>query len=303
MATLISVALCACSEIKLSTGKEKDVLIDVEGETSSFEDAYFCLMETIYNYQNDLGTGYFWEVPVGSQNMKEYIEESVKDEITRITAGAVLADKKAIYLTDDEQENVKLIAQKAFENVSKHFNVADFNVTQENAYNVYQKRELYNKMFDALTSEAKDSILKEDTKVIVVNYVELPTKTSSNDANELWQKIKESGNFVKTCEDAGYKVNKQIKLSKGMMNSSFDEIAFLLLDNEISEVIESKDGLYIVECVDDDVIADSTASYNMAVHQAQDEYFDEVYNDFSKETHMYFSKNLWKKIDIDKLLK
>ncbi len=303
MATLISVALCACSEIKLSTGKEKEVLIDVEGVTSSIEDAYFCLMETIYNYQNDLGTGYFWEAPIGSQNMKEYIKESVKDELTRITAGAVLADKKAVYLTEDEQENVKLIAKKAFENVSKNFSVANINVTEENAYNVYLKRELYNKMFDALTLEAKDSISKEDTKVIVVNYVELPIKTTSNDANELWQKVKESGNLVKTCEDAGYKVKRQIKLSKGMMNSSFDEVAFLLLDNEISEVVESKDGLYIIECVNDDVVADSTASYNMAVHQAQDQCFDEVYNEFSKETHMYFNNNLWKKIDIDKLLK
>lgn len=302
MAAVLSAALCACSEVKISTGQEKDVLIDVEGVTSTKEDAYFCLMETIFNYQNDLGTGYFWDVPVGSQDMKSYIKESVKEQLIKITAGAVLADKKAVYLTDEEKENTKLIAKKAFENVSKYFNVSDYNVTEETAYNVYLKIELYNKLFDTLTAQAKEAVTKEDTKVIIVNFVELPVNTSSADATALWQKIKDSNDFKKSVEDAGYTVQFK-KLKKGEMNSSFDEVAFLLLDGEISEVIESKDGLYIIECVDDQVIADSTANYNYAVEKAQNDCFDEEYKNFAKDTHLYFNNSLWNKIDIDKLIK
>ncbi len=303
LAALCCVLLCACTEVKISSGEEKDILIDVDGVQTTKEDAYFTLMETIINYQNDLGTGYFWETPVGSQDMKSYIKESVKDELTKITAGMVLADKKAIYLTDEELNDVKAVAKKAFENVCKYFDASKYGVSEENALHIYQKRELYNKTYDTLTAEAKESITVEDTKVIIVRYALMPANTSSNDANALYQKIKETKDLEKCTNDAGYEYVKDTKLKKGMVNSNFDEVAFLLLDGEISEVVESKDGLYIIECIDDQVIADSTSNYNMAVHAAQDSAFDEVYNEFAKEMHLYFNNSMWNKIDIEKLLK
>ncbi len=303
LALLCLTSLCACSEVKISTGEEKEILIDVDGVKTTKEDAYFSLMETIINYQSDLATGYFWDTPVGSQDMKSYIKESVKDDLIKITASMVLADKKAVNLTEEEIADVKAVSKKAFENVSKYFDVDAYNVDSSNAYNVYEKRALYEKVYESVSAEAKDLITREDTKVIIVRYIELPVSTSSNVANELYLKVKESGDLEKCAKEAKAKFVTDTMVKKGEINNSFDDVAFLLLDNEISEVVESKDALYIIECVEDDVIASSTANYNIAVHQAQDNAFDEVYNEFAKDAHLFFNDGMWNKIDVAKLLK
>ena len=300
--TVTAVSLCACSEIKLSTGKEKNTLIEVEDSKCKLDEAYVCIMETILSYEGDLSTGYFWNEKIGSQSIKDYIKEAAKDELTRITAGVVFASKKAVSLTDEEVQNISKEAEVTYERLAANFDVAEYAITPQSVINYYTKKALYKKLYDTITADINEIVTEESTKVILANYVQLPVNTSAEEVNKLWEKIKSTKNLEQCAKEAGLEpvLNKMLK--RGEINSNFDDVAFALRDGEISEVVESKDGLYIIECIDDKIIANSTANYNQMLAIAKDEKFNEEYAAFAKEAHMFFNNGLWNKVDVGKLL-
>ena len=302
LVAVLATSLCACSEIKLSTGKEKNTLVEIENSKCEIDEAYACLMETILSYESDLATGYFWNEKIGSQSIKDYIKEGAKDELTRITASTIFASQKAISLTEDERQNISKEAEVTFERLAANFDVAKFAVTTQSVINYYTKKTLFKKLYDTITADVNEIITPENTKVILVNYVQLPVNTSAQEANSLWEKIKSTKDFEKCAKEAGVEpvLNKMLK--RGDMSSNFDEVAFALRDGELSEVVESKDGLYIIECIDDQVVSKSTANYNQMLMIAKDEKFDEEYAAFAKDMRLFFNNGLWNKVDVSKLL-
>ena len=295
LAGVIALSMCACAEIKLVSSMDDDTLIVIDDEVCTSAEGIFRLMEVIEAYGD--ADEYFFERSVGSLTMEEYLKESVKEEMIKLLCVSFIADDLAIYLTDEEIEASNEAAQEAYTQISAKYDTASYSITAEDVCSLYERQALYEKVYSELTESVTMQISETDTKVIEVNFVLFPEGTTLSEAESFREKILAGADFEQTCESAGYEPYMNITVKKGDMVSAFENVAFALTEGELSECTETVDGIYLIECVEDYLEAESAANYNSVIAAAQDEIFDEAYSAVYENVQINFNSDLWKKVD------
>ena len=125
--TLSCLTLAGCSEIRLATPLADDVIIRVNDEETLVSEAIFSLMQVKNDYRTDEDE-IFWYRSIGDITFEEYIKESVRSEIEKITASVLLADEMYISLTDAEKEAIRDNATSAFDTISAVFDVEKYGI-------------------------------------------------------------------------------------------------------------------------------------------------------------------------------
>lgn len=290
----LALSLAGCSEIKLESSLTDDVLVEINDQTLGSAEGIFRLMELIDSY-GDIDENFF-ERSVDDMTMDEYLKLSVKEEMIKLLCIVFIADDLAIYLTDDELEEVYEEADAAYVNIAAEYAVSAYGITQEDARALYEKQALYEKVYTELTTSVTMSISETDTKVIEVNFVLLPEGTTIDEADEFRDVLLSAADFATACSSAGYEPYTNITLKKGDMITAFENVAFALSDGEISECTETVDGIYIIECIEDYLELESAANYNAVITAAKDEIFEGTYSSFYESVEIRFNSSFWEDI-------
>ena len=112
----------------------------------------------------------------------------------------------------------------------------------------------------------------------------------------MYNRIKSGESFENVCREAGYEPVMGQTMARGTMNSNFESVAFALVDGELSEVVESKDGYYLIQCVEDKMLEESAANYDETLMKAKNEKFDDYYINFAKDHKLGLDMSYWEKI-------
>lgn len=299
-AVLMALLLCSCSEIKLVHALPDDVLVQIDEETTSCAEGVFCLMELLDAYSDDIDDTFF-ERSVGDISMDEYLKECAMEEIVALTCIGFIADDLAVYLTDEEIAAAQQEADEAYADISAKYDTASYDVTQDTVRDYYEKKALYEKVYSELTDSVTMQISETDTKVIEVNFVLFPEDTDIDEAESFRTLISEGADFEEACTQAGYEPYMNITVKKGDMVSAFENVAFSLNDGELSECVETLDGIYLIECVEDYMDAESAANYNSVITAAKDEIFDDTYSEFYESSEIRTNSDYWDTISAAEL--
>lgn len=292
---LVAVFLMGCSEIKLAV-KDKEQFLSVDNIVLSKKEAVFALLEQKYLYEgSDVDTA-IWSKKAGSETVEEYVKEAVLDELTQWTAAVVMADELGIYMTDEDKNAAGKAAEELYERIISSSHSSTYTTDLEAARSLYVKKASYDLVFEFVTKGLDETVTEESTKVIKVNYCMIPIKYGYNGAKDLLNQIRSGEPFESICLEAGFEPVMGKIMSRGEMNSNFEDIAFALVDGELSEVVESKDGYYIIQCVEDKMAEESAANYDETLMNAKNEKFNEYYINFAKDHKLSVDKNYWKKI-------
>ena len=297
-AMILCFSLCSCSEVKLKTSGDKDSLLQVEDAVCSSQEAVFMLMEEKALYEQSRNPADFWERQIGSETMSEYVKDVVADRLTRYTAAIVMSDRLAAYPTEDAKLAANEEAAAAWTKISGMYDVDAYGITAEDANELYYKKAVYEAVYTRITNDATMDITEDSTRVMKADYVVVPKGDGEEAAVQIYQSIKAGTGFADACAAAGYPLLTSQVIKRGELNSAVDSVAFALHDGELSEVIESKDGYYIIQCIDDNLLLESAANYNEILTRAKEEAFKEAYFEFSKNAKLAFDSSYWKKIDV-----
>lgn len=298
---LLCCFLCACSEVKIKTSEDKDILIQIEEGSCSRQEAVFMLMEEKARYEDGQNPDGLWERKIGSENMNDYVKDVVVDRLTRYTAAEVLSDRLAAYPSEDAKNLAGEEAVAAWTKISSLYDVAKYGITADSVNELYYKKAVYDAVYTKITTDATAEITEDSTRVMEADYVVVPVSDGEDAARAIYQSIKEGVEFSEACSQAGYALQTNQQIKRGELNSAVDNIAFALNDGEMSEVISSKEGFYIIHCIDDHLLVESAANYNEIITNAKEEAFKEAYYEFSKEAKMSFDRGYWKKIKIEEI--
>lgn len=291
--------LCSCTQIKLTSSLNDDTLAEIEGESVSSSEGIFRLMEVIESYGSS--DEYFFERSVGDLTMEEYLKDSVEEEMVTLLCCSFIADDLAVYLTDEEIEDAHAQAEDSYNEISLKYDVSAYDISLEDVETLYERQALYEKVYEELTGYVTMEISETDTKVIEVNFVLFPEGTDIETAEAFREEVKNGKDLSEACEEAGYTVYTNITLKKGDMVDAFENVAFALSDGELSECTETVDGIYLIECVEDYLEAESAANYNSVIAEAKDEVFEETYNEFTQTVELKFNTEFWDEIDVTAL--
>lgn len=289
-----------CSEIRLARPMSSKTLLTINSESCSVSEAVFRLMEVRDYYKADEDE-MFWYRAIGDITFDEYIKDSVKDELLKSTASVLMSDEMALYLTEEEQNQINSDASQAYNGLADHYDLSKYDITLQTAVDLYTKKAYYNKVFNKLSENLNLEISEADTKVIEVNYVEIPVSVSINEAEEFRSEVKNGTSFQTACEAYGWEPVMNRVLMKGSMPESFEYIAYALTDGELSEIVETTECLYVIQCIEDYMISESVANNNQVMSAARKALFDEHYAEFAQGVLLRFNDSVWEDISVPEL--
>lgn len=295
----LAVSLSGCSEIRIDASAG-NALITVDKIELSKEEAIYRLLEQKLAYEDD-GANDIWSRKIGQETMNDYVKEAVMDELTLYTASVAMADELGVYMTDEDKVSASKAAEETYTKVSGAASNDKYPISLEAAKELYIKKATYEKVYEYVTKDIGNEITEDSTKVIRIDYVIIPAKDGMAAAKDIYAQLIAKVPFEEACSSAGYTPQMDQVFYPKTMNTVFESVAFALTDGEFSEVVESKDEYYIIHCIDDRLLEESSANYARTLTEAKQEKFQQYYLAFAPKHKLSVNTKYWNKIQLSDL--
>jgi len=292
--------LCGCTEIKFTHPLGKDTLVEINETQCSVGTGILRLLEAKEDYSSS-DDALIWSRTLGDTTLSDYVKEAVTDELLRYTTSESMAPGLTVYISDEDRSQVEIDAEALYTSLNSKYNLARYSITMDDAVDLLLKRTYYNKVYDKLSEDISMEISEAETKAIEISYVFVPAEDGVETAETLRGQVRGGDEFAATCESFGYEPAVGQTITRGSMPAAFEDKAFVLRDNEVSEIIESREGYFIIYCIEDYKVSESIANKNRIIAEAKKEHFEEAYEAFAVESKMRFNDAEWEKYDISQM--
>ena len=236
---LLSVILLSgCAEIKVTHPLDRDILIEINDTQCSVGSGILRLLEAKEDYSSSDDT-LLWSRTLGNTTLSEYVKEAVTEELMRYTAAEAMSPELTVYISDEDRSQAEIDAQALYSSLNSTYNLGRYSITMEDAVDLLLKRTYYNKVYDKLSEDINMEISEAETKAIEVSYVFIPAEDGIETAEKFRSQIRGGKDFEETCESFGYDPVIAQTMTRGTMSTAFEDKAFVLRDNEVSEIVES----------------------------------------------------------------
>ena len=289
--------LCGCTEIKVTNPLGPNVLVEINDTRCSVGTGVLRLLEAKEDYSSS-DDQLLWTRTLGNTTLSEYVKEAVTDELMRYTSSEAMAPDLTVYISEEDRAQVEIDAQALYSSLNSKYNLGRYSITMDDAVDLLLKRTYYNKVFDKLSEDINMEISEAETKAIEISYVFIPYEDGIEITEKLRDTVRGGESFAAVCQTMGYEPVLNETVTRGNMPAAFEEKAFVLRNNEVSEIVESRDGYYIIYCIEDYKVAESIANKNQILADAKKAHFEEAYQAFAASARMRFNTKEWEKYDI-----
>ena len=313
MATMVMVTgyKIGGNNIRLTTGLSESELFKIGGSTFSVSEAMLYLTTEKNLYEQSYGAD-IWDKTLGDVTFEDYVKNSVKNRLAEVKSLVLLADEKKIKLSDEEKEQSKADAEVYFNALTdaekKYMDVELDNVVQ--AYNNYR---LAQKVYEELVKDINPEISDAEAKVIKVASIYAKTYTidaqgnrveytdeekaeSKSELEELLNEINGGKDFMTIAANYTDADQVEYQFGKGEMIQEFEDAAYLLKTDEMSGIVETPDGYYIIKCISDYMADETQENKALMIQEQKNKAFQEIYNPFVEKLSSEFNDDVWDKI-------
>lgn len=256
-----------------------------------------------------------WNVELNHTPLSSQFKESILARIAQIKAINLLAQDQKITLDKNEEEQVKTAAHQYFSSISEA-EANSLGVTEDIIYQMYAEYALANKVYQTLTSEVNTEVSDDEARTITVKQLLIKTY-EINDAGEriaytgarkqdayarcldLLNRAKTGDDFDALILDYNEEEKSEYSFAKGVMPQNYDEVAFALSPDEISDIIETEYGYHIIKCVTNLNREETDANKANIVNKRKETMFNKIYDEFLPTLTSNLNDELWKSINVD----
>lgn len=304
-----------CSRINFTALLGKNKVYKIEKETGSLSEAKFMLSveKSLYD---DFGDE-VWDQKFLDSDFEDYIKLKAKNQMGQLTSMLLFANDNDISLSVSQKDKVKEIAKNYYDYLSDK-QVENLDLTLDTIESIMEKYAISDKVFKEFTNDVSSVISDVDAKVIKVQHIFVKTFDLDHKGNEVsydnegkevaLKKAKEALNQAKTGDDFYALAQKysddskvEYSFSKGEMVTEFENAAFNLTEGEISDVVQSDKGFYIIKCLSSYMPEESVVKKAELIKKEKAKAFEKVYSPFVKNLKVSFNNSSWDKISIDSI--
>lgn len=305
--------LTGCSNIKFAMPLSKNEFAELKGRYFSTGMAEVLLAEQKYSYENFFDKQ-VWSKYMQGTTMEEYVKNSVMDTVKSLMCLNHIAEEMDIVLTEDEDARMA----EAADNYCNTYENSPEGEYRENVENIYRMIMLAEKAFYAITGDVEEEVSADEARTISVQYIFLSTMEKDEDGNitevddaaknitrrqmeKLLKEIKDGGDFATIALRESEAKEYILELGRGQYNKAFEDAAFSIEMGEVSEVVETDYGYYIIKCINDNIEGNIERRKSEIVLQRRREIFEAYYLEHADNLKVRFNDKFLNGIDMENI--
>lgn len=322
LAGVAAISLTACSginsesinkdtKIVLTTGFSKDEIFRIEKSSCTLPEVMVYLTNTKNQYENTFGSQ-IWSAAYEGQTLEESMKETVLARLARVKAMNLMAQNEGISLNTQELEKAARAANEYFDGLNETEKKL-LGVNQELIISMYEEYTLANKVYEYLIADINPEISDDEARTITVEHILIKTYTLDENgqkveyskqakaeayekANEAWQRAQAGEEISVLAVEYSDDTSTTFSFGKGTQEEAFEQAAFNLGTNEISDIIETDYGYHIIKCISTFDKEETDRNKVKIVEKRRQEVFDEEYSGFVEQLTKNLNTQLWETV-------
>ena len=298
-------------KVVLTTGFSKNEVFRIEEVSCSKAE----IMVYLTNIQNHYETVYgskIWETNIDGVSLEENVKDTALAKIAQIKAMTLLAKKYNLSLTEDEIRLAEAAAEEYFSSLNETEKEM-MGVSEDVIISLYSEFALSNKLYHHLIKDINPEISDDEARTITVEHILIKTYNLDENgekseysvyakeqayllAQEVEKKVKAGEDFHTLADKYSEDDTLTYSFGKGEMEPVFEEAAFNLGTNEISNIVETQYGYHIIKCISTFNREVTDENKKRIVEERKKEVFGEVCESFVSSLVKNLNKELWSEI-------
>lgn len=314
---IASILLCGCGEksenkkVVLTTGFAKNEVFRIE-ETSCQRAEIMVYLTNIQNHYETVFGSQIWETNINGISLEENVKDTALAKMAQIKAMTLLAQKHNVTLTEEEEKKVEEAADEYYSTLNEK-EIELMGITKNTIISLYSEFAVSNKLYHYLIKDINPEISDDEARTITVEHIHIKTyhldesgkKVEYSDyaKKQAYEMALEVAKSAKAGEDfhtlaSEYSEDETLTYSfgKGEMEAVFEEAAFNLGTNEISDVVETQYGYHVIKCISTFNKEETDENKKKIVEERKKEVFGEEYETFVNMLVKNLNKELWNEI-------
>lgn len=294
---ILLISATGCTNIRFTTGIGKNRFAVCGNYSMSVQAADILISERKYSFEN-LFNNEIWSRSVGDMTMEEYLLSDIKTLAGNVIYLNMMADDMQISLTDDEKERISEYAKDYAAN--NGFDKAD-------AEELLQMLLIAEKSFYAMTEDVDTEVSTDEARTISVQYMffavndDVTDRMAENKASDALQEIENGSDFLALAEEKSDDSIHSMEFYKGVYDKDFENAAYKLETGQVSPVVETEYGYYVIKCINDNVESDTAKRKSEIVLKRREELFADKFRQIAEKKDIRFNEKYLKKIDVSSL--
>ena len=165
--------------------------------------------------------------------------------------------------------------------------VSALKVSQEEIQTMYEDYCLADKAYEQITGDEAVEISDDEARIIQIQQIFVPEE---NQAKELKNKLDNGEDFESLAANYSKASQTTITIARGDKDQTYEEVAFNLGNDEISDVFADNNGYYILKCLNTYMESESEANKEKVARQRKTERFHAIYSDLMEDTISEFQQ-------------
>lgn len=302
------------SKVVLTTGFEKNEVFRIEDMSCTLPEAMVYLINTKNRYESVYGRE-IWNVSLDGVTLEENIKETVLAQLAQQKTMNLLARQNGVALSEEEEARVMQAAETYFQSLSEEEKSA-LQITVKDVEELYREYALARKVYQYIIKDINPEISDDEARTITVQYIYFRTcildgtgkkiEYSEEEKQEILKKAEEVRSLLKN-EEADFEElilkysdseEGTCSFGKGEKDQAFEDAAFNLETDEISDIVETPDGYYLIKCISTFNRTETDANKVKIVEKRREEVFGQEYEDFVAALTRNLNEDLWQSVSL-----
>ena len=204
----------------------------------------------------------------------------------------LLAKENNVTLDDTEKQKISQAADEYYSALTDD-QKAYMGVEKDDVEELCTAHVLSEKVYAEITKDVNTEVSDDEARIITIQQIRLD---SLDNAEIVKARLDEGKDFGTVAAAYNKDTQTTITLGRGEKEAAYEEAAFSLENDEISDIIETSDGYYILKCVNNFDRDATEANKDTLIKKRRDETFNAAYEAMMADTPSEFNRHKWNKV-------